>query len=232
VPRILLSSLVLSIVLGACGGGDDDRLAQTVSTTSSTTTTTEAPAEGSTTTSTSAPDGPRDLQAVLVRLEELPPGWTVAPPDEDDADEPDDMDCFEQAAGQNFDEDADAEVSYQQSEMGPFLASALHEAGSTDDAQALVDLVAKGLQGCQGFTETDDDGTETTWSVAPLSFPDLGDGTFAARVSTMTFFGPFAIDIVVTRVEELVLFTMHAGIGAPPDAELTEEVQRLQVDRS
>lgn len=166
-------------------------------------------------------------------LEELPSGWAVSPPDDEEGDTTEEMDCFEDAAGQDFDDnEPDAEVSYQQSEMGPFLGATLYDAGSSDEAASLLDLFAKGLQGCQGFTQTEDDGTETTWSVAPMSFPDLGDATFAARVTTMTFFGPFAIDIVVSRVDELVVFTTHAGIGAPPDAALTEQVQRLQVDRS
>lgn len=230
--RILVTMTALALALGACGGDDDDGLAQTVTTTSTTSTTPSAPAERAgdepSTTTTAAP-GPRDPQAILLKLEELPTGWTTSPPDEED-DGTSDMDCFAEAAGEDFDDQADAEVAFQQSDFGPFIGASVTVEESGDAAQERVDLFATGMQACDGYTETDEDGNETTWTVSPLSFPDLGDGTFAARMGTTTFMGPMNVDIVVTRVDEVIVFTAHMSIGAA-DSELTERVQRLQVDR-
>ena len=51
-------------------------------------------------------------------------------------------------------------------------------------AETLVAAFTDAVNACQSFTETDpDSGATIEYRFDPLSFPDLGDGTFAARLT-------------------------------------------------
>lgn len=225
---------VLAVLTLAAGcGSDDDGQARTVETT-------EAPTSEDTAAETASTDvaveeeteeeGPGDaspVNDVVVRLEDLPTGWSEAPPSAED-DDTSFCDGHDPMAEMTPVEEASSD--FQMSDFGPFLSSDAMRFATADDAQAFIDTFADAVNACSEFTETDDSGTTITYTLAPLSFPDLGDGTFAARMSATTPFGPLSVDFAVTVAGPTVLAVVNGGFGAP-DTALTESSMRLMLDR-
>lgn len=227
-------ALALAVIAGACGGDDDQ--ARTLDTTTTT-------AEPSRDDRANADNGDDDdvededataptkpaasnLDQVILTLADLPAGWTTAAEDPDDT--TDDSFCGDVDPLADVEPAAEAEVSFQQSEMGPFLAAvALRFDDGADD---VMDLFAEAVDACREFTETDEDGNETVYRFDPMSFPSLGDGTFAARLSSTTFLGPLSLDMVTVREDDVVLLVMNGGLGAA-DTALTEQALRTMLDR-
>lgn len=219
--RLVSVLAVAALVAAGCGGGDDDGQARTVE--PPTTTTTE-PSEDTTTTTAA----PAALDAVVLQLGDLPTGWSVSPPDEEE-DTSDDFcdgaDPFNEIAAQE-----EAESNFEQSELGPFAASGASVYEDDDQAGEVLDLLAAVANDCQSFTQVDEDGAEVEYTITPLSFPDLGDDTFAFRMSATTFIGPLALDMAAVREGSLVVTVIHGGFGAV-DSALTETLMRTMLDR-
>jgi hypothetical protein len=215
--------LISALLLGSCGGGGEggeDGQARTVETT----TTTEG--EEPTPTSTTVP--PRDiaLNEVIVQLGDLPTGWSPSAPEDDGED---DSFCEGHDPLNQIEPTEEAESSFQQSDFGPFVfAGAGTYTG--DQASEVMDAFAETADACQSFTETDEDGAETTYTISPLSFPDLSDDTFAFRMSATSPLGPFNLDVAAVRKGTVVLIIVNGGLGAA-DSALTEKLMRTMVDR-
>jgi hypothetical protein len=221
VTRVATTVLGLLLAFG-CGVDDEGGQARTVETT-----TTSPEDRDSTTTSTASSAHELDLDAVVVQLGDLPAGWTVTPPDpEDEADDSDE--CAEDPGG--IDTTSDAESGFQQSDFGPFVGSGATEHEDEDEAERTLNAFAEAMAECDGFTQTDEDGATTVYSVSPLSFPQVGDGTFACRMSADTPFGPLNLDIVAARKGAVMLFLVNGGFGAA-DTELTEQLLTTMIER-
>lgn len=219
--------LALALVAGACG--DDDDQARTVDVTT-TTEASEAPdgtATESATTTTEA-SAPSAMDSVVVTLQDLPTGWTASTPEDDDED--DDEICDGQDPFNAVEPVEEAESNFEQGSFGPFVSSIAGRYASTDDAQGVLDAVADAVDQCQTFTDVDEDGNETTYTFAALSFPKLGDDTYAARLSATTPFGPLALDFAFARDGDAVVAIINGGFGAA-DTALTESMLRLMVER-
>ena len=226
-------ALVVALALVAASCGDDDDQARTVEATTTSTTEPAAeleesaagPEESATTTTEQAP--PSAMDSVVVRLQDLPSGWTVSAPDED---EDDDEICNDQDPFNLVEPVEEAESNFEQGIFGPFLSSIAGRYASTDDAQGVLDALADAVDQCQTFTDTNEDGTETTYTFSALSFPNVGDGTYAARLSADGPFGSLALDFALARVDDAVVAVINGGLGAA-DTALTESMLRLMVDR-
>lgn len=196
--------LVPSLLVGC--GSDDPQQADTLDETTTTSTATE-PTAGSGPADTAAPSGPitQDaLAGVLLTVNDMPSGWSVSPPDAEDADE------FCKAAPDYREPTLESEVSFQESDFGPFV---IESAGTYDDAKAFMTEIRKVVEACRDFTETDDDGTESKGSFQPLSFPKFGEETFATRLSGNSGGFPISGDIVFVRLDdELVLLCGSLGV--------------------
>lgn len=209
-----------ALVFTGCGGGAGDDKARTVQPTS----TTAAAGEDETTT-TEEPDG--SLAAAMLTLEDLPAGWTASPPDADDTT---DEFCEGEDPFTEIQADEEVEASFQQSDVGPFIASFAEQHGSDDEAQEALDLFVDAVNSCGEFTNVEEDGTETIYRFSPLSFPQLGDDTFAARLSGTTAFGPITADFVFARDGDRVGGIVNAALGAM-DSSLTEPLMRKVMER-
>lgn len=227
--RLVCASVAMAMLAAGCGGDDGDR-ARTVEPTSTTTSSSEP-----SNTSSDGGAGNDDesstnaaLEDVVVKLSDLPSGWTGSPPENDD--KADDTFCDDADPLVEIEPVQEAEANFQQSDFGPFLVSLAGRYDSEDTAKDVMDRFADAVDVCQSFTEVDEDGVETSYTFSPLSFPDLGDDTYAARLNGTTAFGPVALDMVFTRVDDKVLAVMNGGFGAA-DTALTEQMLRLMVDR-
>jgi hypothetical protein len=216
---IVLASAVL--LLAGCGGDDDDQ-AQTVETT----TTERSEDDSSTTTS----GGSSDLNDVVVQLDDLPTGWSVTPPEETD-DEGDEQICEGHDPLNAIEPQDEAESGFQESDFGPYVASGAAQYSDDDEASEVIDQFAETANACQTFTETDEDGTVTEYTISPLSFPDLGDETFAFRMSATSPLGPFAVDVAVARQGEFMVSIFNAALGTAPDSALTESLTQTMLGR-
>lgn len=227
------AALVIAVTLVGASCGDDDDQARTVEVTTTTATeTSAAPEETSTeltatSTTTTEAAAPSAMDSVVVSLQDLPAGWTASTPEED---EEDDEICDGQDPFNAVEPVEEAESNFEQGSFGPFLSSIAGRYASTDDAQGVLDAVAGAVDQCQTFTDVDDDGTEVTYTFAALSFPKLGEDTYAARLSATTPFGPLALDFAFAREGDAVAAVINGGLGAA-DTALTESMLRLMVDR-
>ena len=68
---------------------------------------------------------------------------------------------------------------------------------------------------CKEWVTKDDDGTTVTWRPVPLSFPKVGDETFATRVSAtgIPLFGTAQVDLVFFRRGNVIAFLGYIAIG-------------------
>ena len=236
--RILLTAAgFVSALAVACGGGNER--ATTIQSTVTPLQATAAPEETATIVETSSPATatPNDdeiaerLSAALLSIEDMPTGWAVGPPDEDEDENENDICGI--SSGQ-FAEGAAARVTanFQESEFGPFLAQVI-DFFPDGDAERVMTEFSDAFGSCTEWTDIDEDGTETTWRLSPLSFPKVGDETFAFRMSTVTFLGAFEVDFIVWRRGDVVEVIGHSMIGFEGiDSEQTEAFVRQADERS
>ena len=226
-----------TLILLAAGGlllgcSDDGGNADTVDEPDDATTTTDATAADNSEDSDEGDEAASDpgagsMDEVVITLEDLPAGWTTGAADDDESD--DDF-CGVAAPTDLAEPVEEAESSFQQSDFGPFLSSVAGRFESDEVAAQLLEDFSTGFEACNGYTEVDENGTETTYSIEPLSFPDLGDDTFSVRLAASTALGPFALDVVFTRVDDVLLGVVNGGFGAA-DTAVTEEAMRIMVER-
>lgn len=231
---VLIPLAVSAILVIACGGGNDR--ATTIEQETPATTVT-APMNEQTTTPvlpTETPSPPQEqrediakrLPDALLTLEDMPTGWTVSPPDEDD-EEDDGTDLCGVESTAFADPIAEAETSFQKAELGPFLVQAVDVYAEGQAPEVMADFL-EAAQSCTEWTEIDEDGTETTWRLAPLSFPKLGDETISFRMSTITIIGPIEMDFIVWRRGDLIDVMGHFAFGFEGvDSDQTESFARL-----
>lgn len=239
-PRSLWCVVGVALCLSIACGGDES--ADTVSPPSSSVATTAAANRSPTDTpatrsiATATVETPtneptvqdEDLAEALLRLEDLPAGWSPTPPGDDDNDD-DSGFCNQPPAVDPTAARASASADFQQSEFGPFFSQTL-ASYSSDDAKSIMKAIKDTLGSCSEWVQVADDGTSMTWHLLPLSFPKVGDETFAARLSTsdVPFFGAMQGDVVFWRrgnlIESVIYLTIGPAAGAPnPLADLVEK---------
>lgn len=180
------------LLLASCGGSDK---ADTVDN-SPPATATKAPESATpVVTPTGAPIDPGVLSKAVLTLQELPAGYTVSTPADNSED--DDF-CGVSAARKEPKNRADA--AFAQSSAGPFIIERIDLFDRKSDATSVLAGIRDGFKKC-GPTWADTGTPPTTWNVAALSFPKLGDETFAVRLTTtnLPIFGTAEVDYVYIR---------------------------------
>lgn len=221
----------LAVLFTSCGddGGSSER-AETVR--ESTTTTTAA---GNDADEPAADGEERDaeveteLEQRALEVGDLPTGWSVSPEDDDESDDDGDESDMGDECGLEDDilpDDveplAEVEREFQKSEIGPFVFVSLTRfpGGRAEEAMAALNTM---VQECREYTSTDEDGMTMRGTFGPLSFPERGDQTFAARMSVdaqgMTGQGDL---VAVRKGDHVVLMmglSMSTFLGAAPFVE-------------
>jgi len=200
------------MLLGGCGGGDG---ADSDGTGSAATSPATAPTD-------TAPAAPAlDPGEALLALADFPSGWTQETVDPD-ADEGEDTFCG--AATDNPDPVTEAEARFAaprgvpqvQQEVAVF-AEGVAERVFAEGRERVAD--------CAGFTEEG-----VTFELAPLSFPALGDESFAARVRFTNEGFDFEGVVSYTRVGPALMIVTTAE-PAPATVARAERYARLAARR-
>jgi hypothetical protein len=193
-----------------------------------------------------------ELRAALLRIEDLPTGWTIAPPEASPS-----VDPLETDEGTGFCNEpiidkkqapASAEVEFSKgAELSNHLFQAVVSYDSRRKASKAFDDIQDAAQKCTQW-EDGDASTTSKLTLQGLSFPKLGDETLAVRMGgevkskpdpseefSFDVTGTVAGDIVVIRSDNLVTVLGQIGIGifgpASVDSKETEMIARKAIDR-
>lgn len=208
-------SLASLLFVGACGGSDDtgeDR-ARTI----------DAPA----TSAAAEPEGDGDktlteaeLKAALLTVQDLPTGYSVGESEEDEDSTVDagSDECSEkyEALGEADEKDvsAEAEASFEGPSLGTILEQGLESYEDEDVPEQRFDDVLAVLNECPSFTDTDEAGEKTEFTVSSLSFPKMGDDTVALNIKVKTSEFQGVVNFVVVRLGRNVMSVAQGGLTA------------------
>jgi hypothetical protein len=223
VNRLRAAACLAAIALTACGGENDQ--ARTVpEPTPTAKSTVEAPTSSDESGSTDeAP--PVELESMVLTLDDMPSGWTTAPELLSDDGAPGTTFCGIDEAEIDVPDDAGASVdaAFKQSDFGPFVFHTVGRLGDAGEATAALDRMLDAASQCSEWTETDDQGVETTWSITPLSFDNVGDDTIAFRLSSDAEGMPVTVDLVMWNRGPALSVVGLFGIGGT-DADLLTDL--------
>jgi hypothetical protein len=198
---LALAALLLAS-LTACGGDDGDDTSSTKTEDTSKTDDTSKP-DGNDDTSA----GDRQLEAKLLTLDDVGPGWKIDPDvtaEDDDDDEDEDMpDCFKQL--DEADDQGSAAVGFEQGEEGfPSFEEDL-DLYTEDIIADELDKAVKALDACGDFSY-DSEGTTLTGSVERVGdAPKFGDDSATWHMQ---------IGAEGTTIDFLVTYLRKGPIGA------------------
>jgi hypothetical protein len=227
-----LGSILLALVLVADIACDSDDTAQTLrvtpapaTSTATTATSGGTPAAASSTSPTPQP-ATSDLTKALLALEDMPAGWSLAPQRSPSGSTP----CGQPLP--RFSEEAieSKSVEFERAPtVGPSITHTIARFPS-GMAQRVIDRWRQILEQCPQWEEPANQGTTYQLRAAPLSFPRLGDQTFAVRLTVAGGGAAAQGDQVIIRRGDVlsVLTATTAGLGAaaPFDAALLEQLAR------
>jgi hypothetical protein len=166
-----------------------------------------------------------ETEQFLLSLEDMPTGWTKSSDSEAglldirlDLVESESMYCSDDPDSYPIDEPTlGASAGFNRDLLGPYLSQSVLLFGSETDASRHMDWFKNEVFGCDSFS---DDAVE--WRLDEISFPPLGDDSFAVRMSTASELGEIGGDLVLLRVVNVFSLLVYIDIGGF-DAEQLEE---------
>lgn len=228
-PTTLAVALAASLLLTACGSDEP----------TSTTDPGNAPAEQTAEAPAPEPEPltQAELQAALVTLDDLPTGYSPDEVSEDDDDtefESDNPECKDRyALLEDFGDDADveAEVAFAQEPATTVEHSWGTYSTSGEELSAQFAAIESVVAECSQGRIISTDGTpplDVTFT--PISFPKLGDDSFAMNGEVSTDGFTVALTLAFVRVGQNVQTVFQGGLGQS-DPELVAKVAQLGVER-
>jgi hypothetical protein len=113
--------------------------------------------------------------------------------------------------------------------FGPFLGVTIKSFPEEFDTSTFADLTS-GLSECPKFTTTK--GKErTSFTASALSFPKLGDATYAVRFKATTDGITAGYDVVGIAIGHNLIQIGQVAVGGPADAKVMEAVARGVLER-
>lgn len=231
----------LAILGSACGGGDDDRAdtiqatpapptahstqPATTAPTSPVGTSAPVPAPSATVQSTASTPtqsrGAGDPARGLLVLADMPTGWTASTPSANNDDGPKLCDV---PPPNPRPARADAEFERSSLQQIRHIVTAYQPGSGRADYERITGALSK----CTEWKWSDSSGSYTA-KVSPLSFPKLGEQTFAYRVAITAPGAVASVDVVYIRVGDVISAVEHYAFGlvsATVDSAVTEQVAR------
>lgn len=236
--KILLAVVAVGLLLAGCADGGDGEGGDRAETLREATTTTAAAP------TTEPEQVVGDLNARLLTVADMPTGYSEGDPfgdgEEGAEDEEDDSEFCAEAFStiEDVEPKQEAERAFKKGEPSLFGAAgieqSLQEMESRQQAEEIFRQIAPVFEKCREFEETDDDGNTFKGTFSPLSFPKLGDDTYALHMSATGGANGFDItiggDFVFIRKGKVIdlLFAFSFGSSAIPASEL-EAIARNSV---
>lgn len=242
--RHVAGTVLIALLITGCGSGDGGR-ATTVKTAEASRGASDAvpTRAGSSTASTAtASETPQTeiseskLKTALLSLDEMPTGFTLGDPTDDDDGK---AQAGDDACAKRFDDldklgegvkTAKAERDFMKGAglSGSFLNQSLSAYKNKADATKMISAAINVLSECPKFVDVDEQGEKTTFTLKPLSFPKVGDQTFATAMTGSTKDLDISGQLVINRVGSVVQLVGHLGLmGA--DVDVTDKVVRRGV---
>lgn len=168
-----------------------------------------------------------DLQAGLLELDDMPPGWTQMPTDEDE--EESGSTLCEQEPLDEIEAIDRVSTQFSAGDLGPFLdhTVALYDDGEA--AEAMEAFLAT-LNDCDEWTEETEDGL-VTYRPTPLSFPSLGDETVATRLTVEGELITMTIDMITWRRGDVLSLLLASEAFDAPDGAQTAALAETADER-
>ena len=163
------------------------------------------------------------LRVALLTLDDMPTGWTTMTGSDDNST----TDICGVPDSSNV-QQVKVSADFQKSQLGPFLTDTIG-AFKHGGAQTWMDAF-KRRASCTQFTDTDSQGTPTTYQLAPLSFPKMGDDTFAFRLTTDAGIATIEADLVYIRWGDYIVQIGNASISSV-DSDLTSSIAQKALDK-
>jgi hypothetical protein len=195
-----------------------------------------------------------ELDRFLLSVDDLPAGWMEIDDefvDEEEIvdmaeDQPFDAPCGIEPLDESVDAIAEAERSFQGSELGPFFSQMLMQFGSADEAREVMDVMRE-LFACEEWTESDEFGEEVTFTVDEVPFDDVGDDAFAILLgislddlseeeqAMMDLFGEFGFDMIIVQRDEFISMFVYFDIFGMSDTDVESLIriadEKIQSER-
>jgi hypothetical protein len=193
-----------------------------------------------------------ELQAALLTIEDLPTGWTTAPPDASPSADPLDSDdgtkLCDKPVIDRTQAPASAEVEFSKGgELSNQLFQEVFSYDSRRKASDAFDSIREAIQACTQW-ETSDESTTSSLTLQSLSFPKLGDDTLAVRMGgevkskpdeseelSFDLTAAVAGDVVIIRENNLLTLVGQIGLGifgpVSVDTKETETIARKALER-
>lgn len=194
----------------------------------------------------------QQLENVLLRIEDLPTGWTSALPESSPSSGTVDSDSARGFCNQSLLEESEIPASAEaEFSKGGELSNQLYQVvasyGNRRGAARVFDVIEEKARNCTQWDMNDESSTGR-FTLQSLSFPKLGDDTLAVRMAAEMQSKPdssddfsfeltasFAADLIVARQDNLITLIGHLGIGifgpTNVDSAETELIARKAVER-
>lgn len=168
-------------------------------------------------------------KAALLTIEDLPTGWSADESADEDEPEPTTKPARCAAVFAGLDEqEPKAEAKAAFTSGGSIIE---HTVRSWDgDAADLVKQTTAAFSKCKKFTSIDADGSEATFRMSKLSFPNVGDRTLAMRANSSLDGVDVVLDLIFVG-EGKTTFLLTAGGLAPLPGDDLEAIATKAVEK-
>jgi hypothetical protein len=168
------------------------------------------------------------LRPGLLRFDDTPAGWVF---NAESAGSPDDTTvCGTSLATleQHRQKLGEAAIAFQRSDSGPYFAETIAAYPSGLAERVMADLTAA-AQTCREVTVRDEEGSLSTWQLAPVSFPQFGDQTLAFR----EYWPANTVEAIVVYIRrgDRVLTLLAVAINSSVDRLQTETLVSRAYER-
>ena len=225
---------VAALVLAGCDGSQEERAVTTTSTGTASAGVTATTGPGRPVETPRASDrsySAQEMKRALLAVTDLPTGWSAEAGGESGDGSPEQYaECPKYAALiRKLNGMAEAEAAFV-SPTGSDVSENLRSLSQTGAAALFAEQV-EAITACPRLTGTNDSGLSFTVSLTALSFPRLGDETFAFRIATTGYGTTVTMDAVTVRRGGVLVGIAHTARG-PVDTAVTEDVIRRALDKA
>jgi hypothetical protein len=186
----IVVALSTVIALAACGSSSPKSASSSGISPSTTTVPKKAPTQA-------------QLHSALLTVDDMPPGWSVQPPDKSSSNTSDPL-CNGKTTPLDLSSASAPSVTFVQGSFVPLLAQILF----ADPTGHIYSELKTELDACDGkqWTARDKDGTVTTYTLASESFPKMGDESHAWRLGLKSTGAVGSVDLVAIRQGTVTIF--------------------------